>query len=323
MKNKIVLVSLVLVSLAFCIYSVSAIDVSVDNYYPTPAQAGDYFTVWLTVANNEASPVSNAIVRFKDAYPFSLDPTENKDFSTDIAANSVVLKQFKVRVDQAAVEGTNDMLFEYANCPSCVFTEKSLPITVVEYQTTFDAVLQQITSDGVFIAIANIGKNAANAITVRIPEQEYFKTDLTSASIVGNLASGDYTIAGFKISPKYATNQTLPAEAGSGQAGFRTRTAQSANQTASRLAESSVSHDLVVQIDYTDVFGVRRTVIKQIPLNSASLSGVSASTLAARTSSKTGTSPLSDTWFWVTVVLALVVIGIWLKGFYKRRKRIP
>ncbi|MFH1211268.1 MAG: hypothetical protein V1645_05145, partial [archaeon] len=188
-----------------------------------------------------------------------------------------------------AKEGDNSIAFEYKDCAGCLWKDKTMPVTVVESQTSFDVVLQEITTEGVFIAIANIGKNPANAITVSIPEQENFKTDLTSAAIVGNLESGDYTITSFKVSPT--------------QRG------------------ATGKQDLSVQIDYTDPFGTRRTAIKQVSVNPASLSGLSTTlptsgNFAGRT---TGTSSgmLSNTWFWVSVALAVLVVIL----FFKKRAK--
>lgn len=294
MKNKIILIISVLACLAFSMGLASALDITVDNYYPTPVQAGEYFTIWIRAMNNEDNIVENSVIKFKDSYPFYLDPTEQKEVTIDkLEAKSAVTKRFKVRVDEQAKEGDNSIVFEYKDCAGCEWKEKSMPITVVESQTSFDVVLQEITTEGVFIAIANIGKNPANAITVSIPEQENFKTDLTSAAIVGNLESGDYTITSFKISSKQrGTNE---------------------------------KQDLSVQIDYTDPFGTRRTAIKHVSLNPASLSGstttgTTSGSFSTRTSTGTTSGVLKNTWFWVSVALAiLLAIGPVRKLFGRRR----
>jgi hypothetical protein len=278
MKNKIIIFS-VLAAMLLGVGMVNALDITVDNYYPTPVQAGEYFTIWIRLMNNEDNLVENSAIRFKDSYPFSIDPTEEKETIIDkLDAKSAITKRFKVRVDELAKEGDNSIAFEYKDCAGCLWKEKTMPITVVESQTSFDVVLQEITTEGLFIAIANIGKNPANAITVRIPEQENFKTDLTSAAIVGNLESGDYTITSFKVSPK---------QKGATQA-----------------------QDLSVQIDYTDPFGTRRTAIKQISVNPSSLGGTSLTgTTSSTTRGSTSTSGMmSNTWFWVSVALAILLI---------------
>ncbi|MFH1332056.1 MAG: hypothetical protein ABIH63_02105 [archaeon] len=295
MKNKTILTFYVLIGLLLSIGLANALDINVDNYYPTPVQAGEYFTIWIRVTNNENNPVENSAIRFKESYPFSLDPTEQSEVViSKLDAKSAVTKRFKVRVDEQAKEGDNSIAFEYKDCAGCLWKEKTMPITVVESQTSFDVVLQEITTEGVFIAIANIGKNPANAITVSIPEQENFKTDMTSAAIVGNLESGDYTITSFKVSP----TQRGTAE----------------------------KQDLTVQIDYTDPFGTRRTAVKQVSVNPASLIGVGSTTdtTGTRTFGAGGsmgtTSFLGNTWFWVSVVLAILLMVGQVRKFLGRRR---
>jgi hypothetical protein len=295
MKNKIILTLSVLISLLFSMGLVNALDISVENYYPAPVQAGEYFTIWLRVTNNEDNMVENSGIRFKESYPFSLDSTEQSEVIINkFEAKSALTERFKVRVDEQAKEGDNSIVFEYKDCASCLWKEKSMPITVVESQTSFDVVLQEITTEGVFIAIANIGKNPANAITVSIPEQENFKTDLTSAAIVGNLESGDYTITSFKISPT--------------QRG------------------ATGKQELSVQIDYTDPFGTRRTAIKQVPLNPASLNtlsttGTSTGGFSARSGTGTTSGLLTNTWFWVSVALAILLVIGQVRRLIRKQKK--
>jgi len=292
MKNKFIVIAFIFFSIMLSTILVNAIDISVENYYPTPAEAGDYFTVWLKALNREDFKVEKPVIRLKASYPFSLDPGEQQEVVVDeIEAKSSVTRSFKIRVDKQAKEGNNTISFEYKDCEGCVWQEKTMAITVVEFQTMFDVVLQEINSEGVFIAVANIGKNPANAVTVSIPEQDYFTTDLISASIVGNLDSGDYTIAGFKILSK--------------QRNIREK------------------QDLFVQIDYTDPFGTRRTVVEKVLLNPSSLSGVSSNFTGTQFTGTQGrntqsSSFLTNIWFWVSLVL-LGIIAFLLRRDIKRR----
>jgi hypothetical protein len=271
----------------------AAIGISVDNYYPTPVEAGDYFIIWLKVTNEGDNVIEDGAIRFKQTYPFSLDPGEEKEkILSGLEQKGVVIQRFRVRVDKEAKEGENYIAFEYKDCSGCVWKEKNIPITVIEFQTMFDVVLQEVTSEGVFIAIANIGKNPANAITVSIPEQEFFKTDLTSASIVGNLESGDYTIAAFKI---------LPNQRGVNE-----------------------KKELFVKLDYTDPFGIRRSVVKQILLNPSSLIGTSVAGEETQFGSSRrgqGSSLLTNFWFWASVVLIILLFRNQLKKIYRRLRR--
>jgi len=282
----------------------AGVTISAENYYPAPAEAGDYFDIILKITNT-GDDVTDAVVKFKQSYPFSLDPGgEEEIVINNLGAKSAVTRKFKVRVDAGAKEGDNPLTFQYKDCLGCFFEEKSIPILVMEAQTMFDVVLQEISSEGVYIAIANIGKNPANAVTVRIPEQENFVTKLISASIIGNLESGDYTLVGFQIIPKSESQGII----------FR----RGENNT----EEASNQKELIVQIDYTDPLGGRRSVNEKILLNPNSLSGVSLGAIdnVSMRQQKSGFfSFLKDFWFWISVVLVLIIFR---KKIYNKIKRI-
>lgn len=287
MKNKTTLVLLALFSMMLSMGIANAIEVSIENYYPTPVEAGNYFTAWLKISNPEENPAIRSGVKFEPSYPFSLDPGEEKEAIIEkLEAGGSVTKSFKVRVDKEAKEGENNIAFDFKDCDGCIWNKKTMPITVIEYQTMFDVVLQEVTPEGVFIAIANIGKNSANAVTVSVPEQESFRTELVSSSIVGNLASGDYTLAGFKILPQQA--------------------------------DQKEKQPLSLQIAYTDPFGVRRTVVKQIMLSPASLSKISMAADIAAGRAKQNSSLTKNMWFWTTLGLALIAALLALKRTKKR-----
>ncbi|MDP2909051.1 MAG: hypothetical protein Q8N77_04575 [Nanoarchaeota archaeon] len=324
MKNKIVLLPFFAV-LVFILSlgAVSAIDISVDNYYPAPVEAGEYLNVWLKITNPGADrpeyEAKNAVVKLKPSFPFSLDPGEPEEIViSSIKGGSFVIKKFKIRVDGGAAEGENKLAFQYADFKDAPWKEKSIPITVIESQTTFDVVLQELNEEGVFIAIANIGKNPANAVTVRIPEQEHFRTQTVSASIVGNLASGDYTLVGFSILPKTDNAQVGASET----------TTQEEGQQRRQQTLSGEPENLLVQIDYTDPLGSRRTIAKEIPLNPSSLTLMSAGTSGTGTTfARTGTAQnstlstlLSNTWFWVSIALIVLMIGSKVYRRIKKRK---
>ena len=150
-------------------------------------------------------------------------------------------------------------------------------------------------------------------MTIRIPEQENFKTQTVSASIVGNLASGDYTLVGFQILPKSEIQRTMPSEGVSAEGRQQTR-----QQTT--LEEQN----LLIQIDYTDPLGIRRTIFKEIPLSPSSLlsvsSGLGTSTTGTGSfnrSTTSSTSLLKDVWFWISIGLIVLMIGA---KVYKRVK---
>jgi len=308
MKYKKIITSFV-VMLVFilCLGMVSAIDVSIDNYYPTPVEAGEYLNVWLKVTNRGSSSVENAVVKLKQSFPFSLDPGEPEEtVISSIKAGGFIIEKFRIRVDGGAAEGENQLNFQYADTIGIQWREKSMPVTVVESQTSFDVVLQELNEEGVFIAIANIGKNPANAVTIRIPEQEHFRTQTVSASIVGNLASGDYTLVGFQILPKSEMQRDIP----SGASAEERQHTLSEGQTLALTKEQN----LLIQIDYTDPLGARRTIFKEITIKPSSLMSIGSETGMSfgrmrDANTHTSTSFLKNTWFWISIGLIVLMIG--------------
>jgi len=313
MKNRIFLALSTILIFILGLVSVSAIDISVDNYYPTPVEAGDYVNVWLKVSNRGSNDVEKATIMLEQSYPFSLDPGEPTEIVIEkISAESFTIQKFKIKVDAAAVEGDNTLTFKYSDFAGSPWKSKSIPITVVESQTTFDVVLQEVTEEGIFIAVANIGKNPANAVTVRIPEQEDFKTNMVSASIVGNLESGDYTLVSFDISGKGVQKTLTDETKDNSKSGF--------DRSQMNFDDKK---DLSVQIDYTDPLGLRQSVFKAISLSPTALNMASLSSDSLK-SGKMGadgnsSSFFSGTWFWISIVLTVLLVWKFWKGRRKKR----
>ncbi len=222
---------LILFALIISISTVTAVShVQLMRYNPVPAQAGEYVDVWIKFQNKGSSNLEGAAIKFIPSYPFSLDPTEEneKDLGTVIPGQFSIQK-FKIRIDKGAVEGDNTITFEYKECIGCVWNEISPTINIIEAHTDFEIVVQELAKEGTSIAIANIGKNPANSITIKIPEQQDIEVKGISSTIIGNLYAGDYTIATYNLIPKNPEN------------------------------------NLEVEIHYTDSLGERHIITKTIP----------------------------------------------------------
>ncbi|HTZ41883.1 MAG TPA: hypothetical protein VMC07_01600, partial [Candidatus Omnitrophota bacterium] len=126
--------------------------------------------------------------------------------------------------------------------------EKDFNISVGIVQTDFEVVVQSTSGTQVSLGIVNTGINAANSLIMSIPQQSSFRASGISQQIIGNLAAGDYTIATFSITPT----------GGSG----------GGNRTGSFSYQAPQS--LKVEINYTDVTGIRRGIIKEVPYSTSS-----------------------------------------------------
>ncbi len=133
--------------------------------------------------------------------------------------------------------------------------------------TDFDVAVSESSGTDVSLSIANIGSNPAMSVSVIVPEQASWSVSGPNSAIIGNLNTGDYTVASFSIQqsfiPQRGTNQSM---------------------NFSNSGQRAASNPLKVQIAYTDTMGERHVIEKEVSLSSTSTSS-QATTLSADASS--------------------------------------
>jgi len=270
------------------------------RYEPYPANPGEYFDLWIKVQNVGGGAASNAIFELVLDYPFSLHPAFSLVQSYGVIGTTeddIVVLEYKIKVDEDAVEGTYKLTLKTCaqNIGNCVFNDFN--VTVENVRTDFEVIVQESTANVVSLAIANTGKNPANSVTVKIPEQENFMTVGAPGSIVGNINSGDYTIVSFQIQPK-----TLGMPQG------KNVTEEERQKLRESLAaRKATGTNLEVQIDYTDIISKRRTVMKNVSLSlESTLSNVSGVTNISMFRGRS-IGLTANAWFWVSVVLLMII----------------
>lgn len=272
--------------------SMSNSDIDIQNlrYEPYPVNPGEYFTLWIKAENMGSTSTKNAIFELVPVFPFSLDSNEDpiRRYG-ELDARPVVL-EYKIRVDKNAVEGPNEIKLKYNSDGTgfSIWVERTFNIEINDAQTDFDLVIQEVNNNDVTLAIANIGKNTANSVIVKIPNQDNFEVVGTSGQMVGNLEDGDYTLVSFKINEKRDSKNLL-----------------------------------TLQIYYTDNIGERRNLTKEIkfgttntPPSFAGKEGTQAGHSSGRNGAKQ--SIYLKWWFWTLIVI--IFFALW-KGF-KKYKRI-
>jgi len=222
----------------------SNIEVQVLKYDPYPVSPGEWFDVWIQVQNVKEEDVTNAVFELSSEYPFSSTDTLIRNYnlisgkinaykmSHNYDASQVVLK-YRVKVADNAPEGTSDLKLKInddKNNPSAGFIIY-LPITIGKTKTDFDIVMQDSTIQGTSFAISNIGDNAAIAVTLSVEPQDNVAIKGPKATILGNLAPGDFTTVTFQVSP------------------------------------NSDLEEMKLKIAYTDIAGVRNEVEKIVPVS--------------------------------------------------------
>lgn len=166
--------------------------------------------------------------------------------------------------------------------------------------TDFDVAVTESSGGQTSLSVANIGNNPASSVTVRIPQQENFRVLGSTASIVGDLDKGDYTIVSFQIT---STNASF---GGTGTANL--------SQQEQLHRNAAQNHNLSVLIEYTDATGIRRTVEKTVPMQ---LQTMSSQAMGAGKSS----SAQQSIWKNPIVIGALVFVALILGGVLYSRKR--
>ena len=321
MKIKILMIAFitVLISLAGTLL-VSAdtsgnscsLTVSLLSQDPYPAVPDSYVNVVFQISGAENSNCNGAKFKLVPSYPFSADDN-NTDWKILQGSSYTPNYQnywnipYKLRVDKDALDGNatievyyNSLSSPNAN-PENSYASQKFSIVIKDSRTSFDGVIQETSNSQVSIAIANIGKYAANSMIVRIPEQNNFGVSGTNGQMVGNLESGDYTIVSFTIIPKI---QRTPGNF------------QKNSTTTSQLGVNN----LTVQIDYTDGIGERRSSTMEIPLqiNSFSTNSTAATgTFPNGFGARRQTSSIFSQWYFWVIVLVVLLLGF---GFYNKYK---
>lgn len=269
------------------------------NQGPYPGMPDSYVKLVLMVTGVSGSNCEKgAWVKLIPSYPFSLDGEEalrTLESSTFIAnQNSNWMVPYRLRVDKDALEGDYDIEVHFGangiSSPTGSYHVKFFNASIDDSRTKFDALVQEVSSSDVTIALANAGKNVANSVVVRIPEQEDFRVTGTDGQMVGNLASGDYTVVGFSIAPKGQMNRNM--------------TGQDFQQI-----QTQEMKNLKIDIYYTDSLGERRVVNTELPLDmmgSMNMTGFG----ARRTTATQSTFSLSSLLSWQIIVALLLGVTI-------------
>jgi hypothetical protein len=304
----IVIFSMLSVSAASADFSGCAPQISLVSQDPVIATPGSYVKLVFEVSGLDYC--SNGVaVKLNPSYPFSLDSgidsmrvLNAKPYVSGYKGTWNIGYTVRIAEDASGENYTIQML--YHSGTGTDFTTSSVSqdfdINIINSLTSFDAVVQEAGSSTVSIAIANTGKNAANSVIVKIPQQENFKASGTNGQMVGNLASGDYTIVSFTINSERNFMQMRNA---------------TENKTTLNPDE------LKVEIDYTDNIGVRRATYLNLEMIS-SLSNNS--TLISREGFQGYKNSTWSVWYTIFIILGVVLIVFFIlyKKFPDKSKQI-
>ncbi|MEI6849501.1 MAG: hypothetical protein WCK29_00530 [archaeon] len=203
----------ILSSLTFVAASSTTCDPSISllNQDPYPAVPGEYVKLVFKVDGLNNIVCKDLTFKLSEEYPITLDPGVDNSYVVSSGSyvadySSSVLIPFKVRVDENALDGDNQIKLIYYNNkdgnPALVVKDFNLNVKNVNAAfeisvKDYDSVKQILTFD-----IINIGKNDVAALAVDIPQQASFDTKGSVRTILGSLNSGDDTSFTFEGVPK-------------------------------------------------------------------------------------------------------------------------
>ena len=165
--------------LALAAAPAEAISVKLMKYDPYPANAGEYVNVWIKIENpGLGSPSEDVGLRVVPEYPFSLEPGETGlEEIGMLSMNDFALFDFRLRVDENAIDGKNTLKVEYRDSVDAVWSEVELSLEVESDKVDFeiadiDSVPLRLKpgDEGakIMVEIQNIGDGDAECVKSRL-----------------------------------------------------------------------------------------------------------------------------------------------------------
>ena len=232
---------------------------------PNSLNIGETTTLVFNFINNGGSEIYNIIFSWQSSSDLILPlGSDNRIIISSIAAGNSTEIPVDVVVSPAIAPGVYPLTitmdyYDRTGTQQSITSEVGI---IVGGTTDFDVSLQGSTGISTTLAIANIGANTAYSVIVRIPQQMNFRASGASSSNMGNLDAGDYTLATFQIAP------TMDATNRSGTWGDFSNRSSTHNDFINRSGAMADNTNLIVEISYTGMLGIRRTVQKEVTLGS-------------------------------------------------------
>jgi hypothetical protein len=266
---------------------------------PASLKPGENRNVIFTITNKGDSSIPNVIFTWTSSGNVVLPlGSGNRVVIPSIGANSYYNLSVEVSVSPSATPGL------YPLSTVIQFSDKSGTNQIINStagieiggETDFDVSLQESTAGTVSLSVANIGVNPATSVAISIPEQDRFSVTGATSVLLGDLNSGEYTMASFQLTSRNVT-QNIPAMG-----------------NASQIRNVTEGNLLKVEISYTDTTGFRQTVQKQVSVTGSLLS---TSAGQVRTQTRNGLG----IWLYVIIgAVGIIAVVVYFK-FFRRKKK--
>ncbi len=186
--KKILFVSILLITTLFLTSGAAAtanfanLNVTTVKYDPYPAEPGKYVQVWIKIQNYATEQADDVVIELLPSYPFYLDTGENSTRSFGkISSFQDLLVNYKVRVDEKAVEGWSDLKVRLSSSTGSkeftmrIFVRTTEAVVTVESVASEPKEIAPGASGKVTITIKNTANSVLKDISVKL--------DISSADV--------------------------------------------------------------------------------------------------------------------------------------------
>jgi hypothetical protein len=291
--------------------------IDISDVVPSELEPGEKADLKFTITNIGNYPLENLVFSWDEAegviLPVNSDNTKHINHIGVGESTEIV---YTVVADVNAEAGLYqlDLTLEFEDESGGSRAINTTAGIVIGGETNFDVTVSESSNVQTSLYVANTGNNPACSVTVRIPEQDNFFVQGSTASIVGNLDKGDYTIVSFQVTPASASFGGTGAADPSQQ---RRLSEEDHQQLRGSFYQRNTAQNsnLDVLIEYTDATGIRRTVEKTVPIR-----------LTAMSSDEAQFNPpmrqRQSIWNNPALIVTVAFVALFIGGFiyYKKRK---
>ena len=222
---------------------------------------------------------------------------------------------YKVIADTNADAGLYELLLSLSYDDPLSDSTKETSTSAGVYvggSTDFDIAFSESSGSEYSFTIANIGSNPASSVSVVIPQQDSWSATGSNSMIIGNLNTGDYTVASFSL--QSTATRSAPTQ--------QTTTDDTSTTPTPQGVSSALSKNLEIQIVYTDTMGNRNTVEKEIAINQATTTTTGTETFTGGPGQMRNAQQSSSfsTYQWYILGGVLLVMGAIFHRKYKKAK---
>ena len=179
------------------------------KYDPAPAEPGNYVSLWVSVQNWGNDDLRDVCLRIKPEFPFYLDPWDNGIECIGIlGAFKDKEIEFKLKVDEGAIEGDNTIDIVWCDDSKCQTEYKTKTVTINVKTGGSPDMLTILEDSDVFLpnskgeatmGIINKGKLDIKFMTVTLQPSEDYEILSPDKLYIGELDSDDSDSAEFTL----------------------------------------------------------------------------------------------------------------------------